>query len=501
MAEQKTKEALQSQFEGIRDERRLAANTAYRIGDAFLSLLHFCADETSDKYLSKQHDDAAKGLITFMRGLVAEQMSKFKGGAQFGNFFSSLVAGKGAQIDANGNAEVESITVRSYMKVLELIVNRLSALEGDQYFTESDTIERIDDLGDSTYGLHLKSKYDGYFTAQHEGNVIRGIVNNILSAVQPESEAKYYTSWMRVNSVNAVKNYIEVTLYADSEVPGGKNFAPCELMNIARYGNQTVESLQSCFYISSAEGRIVKLTGVTKPILEDYNYGMAFGDLPEFIKALDLPLVKGRDYIYAAGIVTQDIIQIDYHGKPIVTYVDRGLFDANATYYNAAVNPETGKCETSDVWYTGCKWRCMKTGTHSVPRWNNTDWSMIEGNPSFTVDFVEDETVYDFDNFRAPLTIIATLYGQDITSDILENDVAWTRYTENKAGVQRVNSDKIWSLEVGSKAGKAIVLTQSDLSIDSEGIPSKIRFTATVRLRDGLGDEVAQDTVTLECVK
>lgn len=125
MAENQTKEALQTQFEGIRDERRLQANTAYRIGNAFLSLLHFCADETSDKYLSKQHDDAAKGMITFMRGLIAEQMASFKGGAQFGSFFSSLVAGKGAQIDASGNAEVESITVRSYMKVMELIVNRL----------------------------------------------------------------------------------------------------------------------------------------------------------------------------------------------------------------------------------------------------------------------------------------------------------------------------------------------------------------------------------------
>lgn len=498
MAENQTKEALQTQFEGIRDERRLQANTAYRIGNAFLSLLHFCADETSDKYLSKQHDDAAKGMIKFMRGLIAEQMASFKGGAQFGSFFSSLVAGKGAQIDASGNAEVESITVRSYMKVMELIVNRLSALEGDQYFTESDTIERIDDLGENTYGLHLKSKYDGYFTAQHEGNVIRGIVNNILSAVQNGTEAKYYTSWMRINSVNATKNYIEVTLYADSEVPGGKNFPPCELMNIARFGNQTVESLQSCFYISSSEGRIVKLTGVTKPILEDYNYGMTFGDLPDFVKALNLPLVKGRDYIYAAGIVTQDIIQIDYHGKPIVTYVDRGLFDATATYYCAEVNPDTGKYETSDVWYTGCKWRCQKTGTHTIPRWNNTDWAMIEGNPAFTVDFLEDETVYDFDCFRAPLTIVATLYGQDVTSDILESDVAWTRYTEDRNGNQRVTSDNIWSLEVGSKAGKAIVLTQSDLSIDSEGVPPKIRFTATVRLRDGLGREVNQDSVTIE---
>jgi len=63
-----------------------------------------------------------------------------------------------------------------------------------------------------------------------------------------------------------------------------------------------------------------------------------------------------------------------------------------------------------------------------------------------------------------------------------------------------LRSDNIWSLEVGSKTGKAIVLTQSALSIDSEGVPAKIRFTATVTLRAGLGNEVAQDSITLECV-
>jgi hypothetical protein len=124
---------------------------------------------------------------------------------------------------------------------------------------------------------------------------IRGV-----SAANSGTSANYYTSWMRVNSVNAVKNYIEVTLYSDAEVPAGKNFPPCELMNIARYGNQTDESLQSCFYISSSEGRIVKLTGVTKPILENYNYGMVFGDMPEFVKSLDLPIVNGRDYLVSA---------------------------------------------------------------------------------------------------------------------------------------------------------------------------------------------------------
>ena len=441
--------------------------------------------KASRKILRKDIEDVASALIQFAKG------------AKFGDFVSGMIAGKGAQIDEKGNAEVESITVRSYMKVLELIVNRLSALEGDQIFTESDTIEKVIDLGNNCYGLQLRSKYKGYFTAQHVNNVLKGIVNNLATAATEGTDALYYTSWMRVNSVNAPNNYIEVTLYPDDEVPAGKNFPPCELMNIARWGNQTDESLQQCFYLSSPEGRIVKLTGVTKPILENWNYGMVSGDMPSFLKELKLPLVKGRDYMYAAGIVAQDFIQVDYQGKPIVTYVDRGLWNAEAKYYCMALNEETGKYETSDVWYTGCKWRCQKTGTHTEPRWNNTDWAMIEGNPAFAVDFREAEAVYDFDNFIAPLTIVATLYGQDITDDILDTDVAWTRYTENSQGVPRVTSDNIWAEKRGN-AGKAIVLTQEDLSLDSDGIPRKISFTATVTLRDGMGNEADRQSVSLD---
>lgn len=455
------------------------------------------ADETDD---FSENGKASRKILRKDIADVAEKLIRFAEGATFGDFVSGINGGKGAQIDALGNAEVESVTVRSYMKVMELIVNRLTALEGDQLFTESDTIESVSYLGDNCYGLHLRQKYKGYFTAQHVNNVLKGIVNNLATAAVEGTEALYYTSWMRVNSVNAVTNYIEVSLYPDSEVPAGKNFPPCELMNIARWGNQTDESLQQCFYLSSSEGRIVKLTGVTKPILENWNYGMVFGDMPTFLKEMNLPLMKGRDYMYAAGIITQDIIQIDYQGKPVVTYVDRGQFSKTAQYYCASLNAETGKYETSDVWYTGCKWRCQKTGTHTEPRWNSTDWAMIEGNPAFTVDFREAEAIYDFDNFIAPLTIVATLYGQDITDDILDTDVAWTRYTENSQGVQRVTSDTVWAEKRGG-AGKSIVLTQDDLSLDSDGVPKKISFTATVTLRDGMGNEADRQSVSLDYMK
>jgi hypothetical protein len=123
MAVEYDKNDLQTQFEGIRDERRLQANTAYRIGTAFLSLLHFASDEMhttieellkkiEGKYLSKVKDDEAAGLITFLRGLRVGAGYKFD---ENGNIIASdidasnLYVGNGYKFDENGNIIADSI--------------------------------------------------------------------------------------------------------------------------------------------------------------------------------------------------------------------------------------------------------------------------------------------------------------------------------------------------------------------------------------------------------
>lgn len=435
-----------------------------------------------EQFLSRLVDDVAKGNLTFEKMLTVLGLSIFKSGAQFGEFVQSLYAGKGAGIDQQGNAEFESVRVRSYFECMELIINRLSAIEGDQLLTEADTIESVDDLGDNCYGLHLKSKWDGYFTAQYPNNVLKGIINTLATG-----SGVYYTSWMRVNSVNTANNYIEVTLYPGEEVPAGTNYPPCEMMKIARWGNQTDTKRQSCIYLSSTEGRIVRLTGVTKPIIDRTNYGATFGELPEFLRELDLPIAEGQDYLYARGIVVQDIIRIDYQGRPVSEIVDRGQWSATGDYYCEAVNPNTGRYEISDVWYNGCKYRCTKTGTTTAPAWNNTDWAMVEGNPEFTVDFAETDYLFDPDRFALTLTIIAKLYNMDITADILDADVQWTRYSEDADGNERVASDNAWALKHAG-AGKSIDLTVEDCDFNGY-VPKTLKFIATVTLRDGMGNE------------
>lgn len=435
-----------------------------------------------EQFLSRLVDDVAKGNLTFEKMLTVLGLSIFKSGAQFGEFVQSLYAGKGAGIDQQGNAEFESVRVRSYFEAMEFIVNRLSAIEGDQLLTEADTIESVDDLGDNCYGLHLRSKWEGYFTAQYPNNVLKGIINTLATG-----SGVYYTSWMRVNSVNTANNYIEVTLYPGEEVPAGTNYPPCEMMKIARWGNQTDTKRQSCIYLSSTEGRIVRLTGVTKPIIDRTNYGATFGELPEFLRELDLPIAEGQDYLYARGIVVQDIIRIDYQGKPVSEIVDRGPWSATGDYYCEALNPNTGRYEISDVWYNGCKYRCAKTGTSTAPAWNNTDWAMVEGNPEFTVDFADTDYLFDPDKFALTLTIIAKLYNMDITDDILDADVQWTRYSEDANGVERVASDNAWALKHAG-AGKSIDLTVEDCDFNGY-VPKVLKFIATVTLRDGMGNE------------
>ena len=121
---------------------------------------------------------------------------------------------------------------------------------------------------------------------------------------------------------------------------------------------------------------------------------------------------------------------------------------------------------------------------------------MIEGNPDFTVDFAESENIYDPDNFNATLTIVAKLYNIDITGDILDADVAWTRYSQDADGVERTASDNAWALK-RANSGKSIALTITDCDINGY-MPKKIRFTATVTLRDGAGNAASVQSVSYE---
>ena len=411
---------------------------------------------------------------------------------KFGEFIDSMIAGKGAGIYPNGRGQFEALEVRSSLLVKELIYNRWFAQEGNVTYSEAGTIERIELLEDGTYDLYLRRRWDNDITAFKEQDVSYGSVNNL------NSTGEYYDSWFRVLSVMQAENKINVVLYPDEEVPGGKNYPPAVGMVITRRGNAVDEERQGFWYISSYEGCICMLDGVTKPVLEESNYSIIIGKLKRLELFDNLPINYRHSYVYCRGIAIQDLMRIDYQGVVVVQLNDRGFWSMEVAQ---SENPYTVGQETVDtVWHYGCRWKCLVTGTTDEPRYASTGWAMIEGNPAFTID-IDSSNGWQFDADRisdrdesgdyivfTELIVSGLLYNQDVTDNILDSDVTWTRDTGN------VSEDNAWAIKRAS-AGKRLSLTLDDLGTDYM-TRSSCSFKATVLLRDGQKYEIAENYVT-----
>ena len=410
---------------------------------------------------------------------------------KFGEFIDSMSAGKGAGIFPDGRGQFERLQVRSGLEVLEVIFNRLSAMEGDYTFSESGTIETVTLEEDGTYTLQIRKRWENDFTALAEHDVIYGMVNDLASG-----SGSFYTSWMRVLSVNTTANTLSVVLYPDEEVPGGVNHAPEPLMVVTRRGNPVNEERQGWWYLSSYERCICMLEGVTKPILEEDNYYVIIGRLKHLSLFDNLPINYRHSYVFCRGIVTNDIQTVDWQGELPRVANDRGEWSLETAQgeepYNAGrqVDTGTGLAEMYDtVWHYGCQWMCLVTGTTDEPRYGAAGWAMIQGNPSFTVD-IDSSNGWHFDaeRFATTLSVKGTLYNQDVTDSILDQDVQWTRDTGD------VTEDNAWAT-AHAEAGKSIDLTVDDLGPDYMTLTG-CKFIVTVLLRDGQEDLGAQDFVS-----
>ena len=380
----------------IRDEVAEAANTAYRVGQLLADMIVMLQQSSGD-YLSSAHDDTAHGHITFAKGasvregLDVEGASSLRGGATFGDFRSGIVGGRGGRIDGDGNAEVESLTVRSYLRATELLINRITAIEGDWLMTESGTVEHVEPMGGGRYRLRLRRRWDNDYTAFAPLDILKGVVNTMAARAlgvvdAPDASAPLYaTSWMLVQDVDLSTNTIGVQLYDDdpAQIPSGRNTPPVVGMNLARWGNQRNAERQSCLYLSSREGRIVHLSHVDSPILSDSDVSSSFGTVPDFLRQmLGDVLAPDQDYVFARGLIVQDIIRLGADSLPMPEIVDRGVWKSDARYYHKSRNADTSVYEISDVWHEGAKWRCLANSQGVAPSASRaTQWLLLQAAP------------------------------------------------------------------------------------------------------------------------
>ena len=377
------------------------------------------------------------------------------GGAEVGEAVDSMLTGKGTILTKDGRIQTDYLEVRRGMKVMELIVNKLRGMDGDFVFSPTWKVVEVEYLLPATYRLTLDPPMDGDIIPYREGNILYSIINGILTGGDT-----IQTSYMRVLATNQNEYSITVSLYPDSEVPGGKNCPPVEGYNISRRGDvrlpsdgQSNPDSQS-WYISSSEGRLLFLQNVIKPVLEDYNYALSIGKFPRIKAVEEIGLPEDAVGVMAETIVAQHIYRYDYNGDIIPNIVDRGPWSkaiaesADKPYRNISVEtarPDGTKytlLEQHAAWRFGCQWGCLVDKTTEEPRWNAQTWVMLQGNGNYSLDFDSSEGWQFFrGNVNTVISLIVVYGTEDITARLMKRagtEVEWLRESGN------VPSDNSW---------------------------------------------------------
>lgn len=416
-----------------------------KIKAGYTDIANDLTDSARDLFLKRYKDDYTNYLI------------KFLAGGEFGDFIDSMIAGKGAGIFPDGRGQFSRLEVRDALVVMRMIINEIQAMAGDFTFSDAGCIEKMEDMGEGTYKLWMEKRTEYDVTSFNENDVMYSIINNLLTG-----GTDYYTSWFRCLTKNVNDNTLTVVLYPDEEVPGGKNYPPVAGYNVTRRGNAVLpdigevnERAQS-WLLSSREGRIMFLQNVYKPKLEDYNYALTIGKLPN-LKALEqLPVTTDDVGIVSQTVIAEKFYQFDYNGDVVPNKVDRGEWSLQVAQSGAPYRfiqheltkpsgSEYALLEQHTVYHLGCKWGCIVDRTQLEPGWNSPAWVLLEGDGRYSLQlslsggeaFVIGGVDTDIHG--------RVLYGAiDITSEVMSmegTEVEWFRNSGN------IPADNLWTPE------------------------------------------------------
>ena len=453
--------ALEMLFKVIRDEKRTHANTAERVGNALLAILPFLAGE----YLRKDQPDSTRFLLSLLGGAII---------------------GEGGQITLNpdGSITCHSIHVDGSAIFDELVFNHQNVLEGDTYFTDRAVVDSAELVDASTWRLTLRKMFEADQFTFHVGDIVKWSENDLLT------KGVYAVGYGRVEQVNGMT--MLVTLYDGKDCPGGQNFAPFEAARLARHGHVSDESRQYHFYVSARTGAFMFLQGVDKPILEDSQNGSnlsAWIGLPPDSYLVRKLVSQGvvnpnQPYVYSRGIITENLIKVDYLGNPRYESRDCGIWDPERQYIHGFDETEQGYF-TDHAWWKGCFFKAAvaKTTIGREPRFNNTEWVCVIGAENVTVEVWSSAGDQFEEGSAFTTTLVATVKNAEMIlteEEITRANIKWERIYDNGDG------DAAWNLLHNEGKCGLELLIDSTRDIPGEWTAgAKVGFRCTIWMPDG----------------
>lgn len=328
----------------------------------------FSALRSLKEFVRKKVDDTVIGILTFLQSAI------FHAGAIFGkNGYASGMAGFGARIDENGNAEVESLTSRRYIEAPEFRFNSIEIFLGDKWRAPGGGLIDKVDVESKTCTLKLE---DGQIGAVAVGDICMGIFHSLTSSDNATEDtddsrgnrtfAGFCTVYFTITEVMGDKN--EQFKYQIRPVSDSwkYSFDPFEQMKFVAYGSFTREDRQTSVYETRTYTRYLWHQNTWE--IGKGNIAKQSGDLSN-LNVFGLNMEGYSEYttdVYFTG----KIMQVKPDGTPVRTANDRGAWED--------LVKEEGKklCDYYDrVSHDGCLWLCVnEAGTDAEPSADSVDW-------------------------------------------------------------------------------------------------------------------------------
>ena len=469
------------------------------------------AGSPSDTGASITPDGTADFIDLIVRGMVRGSLTVEEQVALRDMVFSGIVHsvgasplyenGNGIWLDAStGTGSFDGLEVRGFMRVMELIINRLQLMESDYSFTEGGTTEHIVNNADGTLTITMHKEHDNDIHPFAVGDVLYGKVNDLLA------HGTYYTTWMRVNSIDQEANTITVALYGGSDVPGGRNFTPYgtgftdaslkgwleaepaeynKPVNLTRRGNVTDTERQDSWHLSTTDRSFAFMRGITGPKVSADNWGLILGYLPNITNADGTPffptsvVYEGESYsripyLYAGGLVIdhEHIHHMHYPDPVELTIEDCGEWSASKTYYRGIRTLDNGEKEgiVQQVIHNGKTWLVAKdynggyVGVTSEPSESNTDWVCTgggkDGENALQVVVLGPNIIK---NGQGSVTLTAYAYDgfEDVSSTL--QTAAWSWERTSLEG-DNTESDQAWN-SVHRGYGRTLEVNQNEILV------------------------------------
>lgn len=328
----------------------------------------FSALRSKSEFISKKFNDTVIGILTFLQSAI------FHAGAIFGkNGYASGMAGFGAKIDENGNAEVESLTSRRYIEAPEFRFNSIEIFLGDKWRAPGGGLIDKVDVESKTCTLKLE---DGQIGAVAVGDICMGIFHSLTSSDNATEDtddsrgnrtfAGFCTVYFTITEVMGDTN--EQFKYQIRPVSDSWKFSfdPFEQMKFVAYGSFTREDRQTSVYETRTYTRYLWHQNTWE--IGKGNIAKQSGDLSN-LNVFGLNMEGYSEYttdVYFTG----KIMQVKPDGTPVRTANDRGAWED--------LVKEEGKklCDYYDrVSHDGCLWLCVnEAGTDAEPSADSVDW-------------------------------------------------------------------------------------------------------------------------------